>query len=150
MDSQVPNKVVNEWLISSGYFKDITLIKPETKYNNSRFDFYIEYSGVKAFIEVKGVTLEENGIVSFPDAPTLRGIKHLEELVDCYKEGYKAFVIFVIQMEEVDYFTVNTTIHPEFGFALKNAIENGVVAISLDSIVTINSISPRKLVEIRL
>ena len=121
MDSQVPNKIVHEWILKGNLFKDVTLIKPETKYNNSRFDFYIETKNKKVFIEVKGVTLENQGIVKFPDAPTERGVKHIKELCDCVKEGYEAYIIFVIQMKDVLHFEPNVETHKEFAEALKEA-----------------------------
>ncbi|MDF2803338.1 MAG: sfsA, partial [Anaerocolumna sp.] len=101
MDSQIPNKAVHEWLLEGNLFQDITLIKPEKVYGNSRFDFYIETSKQKIFMEVKGVTLEEDGVVRFPDAPTERGVKHMNELISCTKQGYEAYILFVIQMEDV-------------------------------------------------
>ena len=99
MDSQAPNKVFKEWAETSGYFKNLSYIKPECKYNNSRFDFYLESDQRKIFVEVKGVTLENDGVVSFPDAPTERGIKHLKELEEAVKDGFEAYVCFIIQME---------------------------------------------------
>ena len=89
MDSNAPNKVFFEYLQSGAYIKNITLIKPEARYGSSRFDFYVEAEGRRIFIEVKGVTLEENGVVMFPDAPTERGVKHLNELMRCASEGYR-------------------------------------------------------------
>lgn len=126
MDSQAPNKVFLEYLQSGKYIKDITFIKPETTYGNSRFDFYIETNNRKIFIEIKGVTLEENGIVLFPDAPTERGVKHLQELSSCLKEGYEAHVVFIIQMNNVKYFIPNDRTHPAFGEALRKASQTGV------------------------
>ena len=104
MDSQAPNRVVGEWLLKRELFPDLILVRPETKYGNSRFDFYVETAQEKIFIEVKGVTLENDGVVKFPDAPSDRAVKHLEELVQAKRDGYRAFVIFVIQMENVEYF----------------------------------------------
>ena len=115
MDSQAPNKVVGEWLDT--FFDNVTLVKPEARYRNSRFDFYVEADGKKIFIEVKGVTLEEDGIAMFPDAPTERGIKHLSELCKCLDDGYEAYVIFVVQMEKAKYFTPNSKTHPQFAEA---------------------------------
>ena len=101
IDSQAHNMAAAEWLRTSGMFGPGAVIKPECRYGNSRFDFYIENGERKAFMEVKGVTLEEEGIVRFPDAPTERGVKHLEELSVCKKAGYEAYVFFVIQMKGV-------------------------------------------------
>lgn len=126
IDSQAPNRVFHEWLLERELFKNISLIKPECKYNKSRFDFYIEADNKKIFVEVKGVTLEENGVVMFPDAPTERGLKHLKELSDCIDEGYEAYVCFVIQMKDVLYFTPNYKTHEEFGQTLKEVSKKGV------------------------
>ena len=96
MDSQAPNKIFHEWVKKGNLFKNITLIKPESKYKNSRFDFYIEADGKKIFVEVKGVTLEDKGVVRFPDAPTERGVKHINELISALEDGYEAYIAFVI------------------------------------------------------
>lgn len=126
IDSQAPNKVFGEWVANSGYFKNIFFIRPEYTYKNSRLDFYIEADGRKIFVEVKGVTLEENGVVMFPDAPTERGVKHINELVDAKENGYDAYVFFVVQMEKCKYFVPNEETHPEFACALRNAVVHGV------------------------
>jgi len=140
IDSQAPNQVFLEHLQSGQHLSDITLIKPETKHGDSRFDFYVEAGERRIFIEVKGVTLEENGVVMFPDAPTQRGIKHLHELIKCVREGYEALVVFVIQMNNVHYFTPNNKTHPAFGDALITAKKAGVTIIALDCTVTKNSL----------
>lgn len=150
MDSQVTNKVVHEWILKGNLLKDVTVIKPETKYKNSRFDFYVETKYQKIFIEVKGVTLENNGIVKFPDAPTERGVRHLRELVDCVKEGYDAYVIFVIQMKDVVHFEPNVETHKEFGDTLKYAKENGVNIVAVDCLVDEDSINIRDYVDVIL
>lgn len=144
MDSQIPNKTFAQWLKKGNLFKNITLIKPETVYKNSRFDFYIEADNKKIFAEVKGVTLEENNIVKFPDAPTLRGIKHINELCHAVKDGYEAYIVFIVQMSNVIYFTPNYETHPEFGQALKNACESGVHLLALECEITPNSINAVK------
>ncbi len=131
IDSQAPNKVFGEWLSIGGLFKDLTLIKLECQFGNSRFDFYVEYGDEKAFIEVKGVTLEENGALLFPDAPTERGVKHLEELCMAVEVGFEAYVAFVIQTEKADYFAPNERTHPEFANALRRAVEQGVKILCL-------------------
>ena len=139
MDSQAPNKVVGEWLSEGILFPGITFIKPETTWGNSRFDFYVEYldenesSGVKkAFIEVKGVTLEQNGVVRFPDAPSDRAVKHIEELMEAKKAGYEVYVLFVVQMKGVKYFIPNRETHSEFCEALLKAREAGVEILAMD------------------
>jgi sugar fermentation stimulation protein A len=141
IDSQAPNKVFMEHLQSGAYTPDITRIKPEAKYGNSRFDFFVETGERKLFIEVKGVTLEENGVALFPDAPTERGVKHLQELTRCLADGYEAHAVFVIQMSEVDYFTPNRKLHPAFATALSAAESAGVKISAFNCIVTCDSLS---------
>ena len=126
IDSQAPNKVVGEWLEAGGLFDDIKVMRPECKYKNSRFDFYAEFGDRKAFIEVKGVTLEEDGVLLFPDAPTQRGVKHINELISAIDEGFDAYIIFVVQTENARYFTPNSATHKEFADALKTAKKQGV------------------------
>jgi sugar fermentation stimulation protein A len=150
MDSQVPNKVFGEWVKNSSMFENIDLIKTEQKYGNSRFDFYLEADDKKIFVEVKGVTLEEDGIVMFPDAPTQRGLKHLNELSLCVDEGYEAYVVFIVQMKNVRYFTPNLKTHKEFADALHKANQKGVNIMALDCYVKEDSITAGDLVEIRL
>ena len=150
MDSQIPNKVFGEWAQNSGFFDGLTLIKAEKTYGNSRFDYYLETEKDRIFIEVKGVTLEEDGVVLFPDAPTERGVKHINELCRCIEDGYKAYIFFIIQMDDVKYFTPNRKTHPAFADALKNAAEKGVGVYALDCKVTENSIEADKFVEIIL
>lgn len=132
MDSQIPNKVVEEWIRKGNLFPNATLIKPETTYKQSRFDLYVEEGGRRIFIEVKGVTLETEGIVKFPDAPTERGVKHLNELCEAVAGGYEAYVFFVIQMKGVKYFTPNMITHAAFGETLKRAQEQGVRVLAYD------------------
>lgn len=127
MDSQAPNKVVYEWLKNQDY----SFIKPEYTYGNSRVDFYMEKGDEKYLMEVKGCTLEIDGVGYFPDAPTERGVKHLRELAKASKEGYKCFVAFVIQMEGIDEVRPNVETHKEFGVALDEAISAGVEVICL-------------------
>ncbi len=140
MDSQVPNKVVEEWLKKGKLFPNATLIRPETTYGNSRFDFYIEIEERRIFMEVKGVTLEEDGVVRFPDAPTERGVKHVEELVEAVKAGYEAYIFFVVQMKDVKYFTPHWKRHAAFGEALKKASQEGVQVLAYDCLVDGDSI----------
>lgn len=150
MDSQAPNKAVGEWLSEEGLFTDVKLIKPECKYGNSRFDFYVEYADKKAFIEVKGVTLENDGVVSFPDAPTERGSKHLRELCECIKDGYEAYVIFVIQMKGVLYFTANACHDPVFARTLSQAHNEGVRVLAYDCLVTEDEMKIGDSVEVKI
>ncbi len=150
MDSQAPNKAVGEWLAESGLFFDIRLIRPECKYGSSRFDFYVEYGDKKAFIEVKGVTLENESVVSFPDAPTERGSKHLKELCACLKEGYEAYVIFVIQMKDVLYFTPNGEHDPIFARILAEAEKQGVRILAYDCLVTQDEMKIADRVEVKI
>lgn len=127
IDSQAPNKVVKEWLERQGY----DTIKPEYTYGNSRLDFYMEKAGEKYLLEVKGCTLEMDGVGYFPDAPTERGVKHLRELAKAAGEGYHAMAAFVIQMEGVQEVRPNVATHEEFGVALKEAQEAGVEVLPL-------------------
>ena len=132
IDSQAPNKAVEEWLRLRGCFPDLKLLRPETVYGKSQFDFYLETETEKVFMEVKGVTLENEGIVRFPDAPSERAVKHLEELVLAKNAGYRAIVMFVIQMENVDRFEPAGDIHPEFEEALCRAVRAGVEVFAYD------------------
>ena len=156
IDSLAPNRAVLEWL-ENGVLGKTTLIKPECTYlasdksEKARFDFYAEFeNGKKAYIEVKGVTLKEDGIAYFPDAPTERGIKHLNTLTDAKSQGYDAYSIFVIQMKGVTTFKPNDKTHPEFGKALRNAVEKGVTALAFDCIVTPDSVKIDSPIEIKL
>ncbi len=155
MDSQVPNKVVYEGLINNkivlpGLDEEIIHIKPEKTYENSRFDIYLETENKKVFIEVKGVTLEENDIVMFPDAKTERGVKHINELIKASKDGYLSYIIFVVQMSDVKYFTPNDKMHKELGDALRNAKSNGVNILAYDCNVTSDSIEIKDEVKVIL
>lgn len=149
IDSQVPNKVFYEWVLKGNLFKDISYIKSETVYGKSRFDFYIETLEDKIFLEVKGVTLEQDGIALFPDAPTERGLKHINELIRCMADGYKAYVCFIIQMKGINYFTPSLEHHREFALRLKEAQELGVNIFALDSVVTSDSIIGSNIIDIR-
>ncbi len=150
MDSQAPNRAVEEWLRGGGFRPDVTLVKPEAVYGNSRFDFYIEAGGERIFMEVKGVTLEDRGIVRFPDAPSERAVKHVEELVAAKAEGYRVFVLFVVQMEDVLYFTPNRATHPEFADALCRAASAGVELLAYDCLVRPDSMTVNRPVPIAL
>ena len=150
MDSQAPNKAVEEWLRKGGMFSDAIQIRPETKYRNSRFDFYVETPEDKVFIEVKGVTLEQDNAALFPDAPSDRAVKHVEELTEAVREGYKAYIVLVIQMENVEYFTPNRETHPEFADALLKARQAGVRILAYDCKVTSDSMTINKPVPVKL
>ncbi|MFT4104947.1 MAG: DNA/RNA nuclease SfsA [Lacrimispora sp.] len=167
MDSQAPNQAAYEWLKSMEEnmalpFHPIAgreisktpvldCLRREVTYDQSRFDlsFQLTFSGeegreperIPAFMEVKGVTLEENGLAMFPDAPTERGIKHMTELIHAHEEGYEAYILFVIQMKEMEAFTPNIKTHPQFGDALQAAAKAGVHILAYDCIVTENSLS---------
>lgn len=150
MDSQAPNKIIGEWLEKGGLFCDIKLLKAESTYKSSRFDFYCEHGQKRAFIEVKGVTLENDGVVSFPDAPTKRGTKHVNELIDCISEGYEAYIIFAVQMKDVLYFKPNEENDPDFAKALKHAQSSGVKIIAIDCEVTEDSIIAKNKIDVKI
>lgn len=148
MDSQIVNKVALEFMPK--LFDGIKRIKPEYKYGNSRFDIYLETETEKIFVEIKGVTLENDGVVRFPDAPTERGVKHLNELQKAITEGYKAYVLFVIQMSDVKFFESNRETHPKFADTLKQAKEKGVIPLAYDCTVTPNTLEIRNPVPIKI
>lgn len=150
IDSQIPNRLVEDWLQENGLFENISYLKREVKYGNSRFDIYLEADGKKIFLEVKGVTLEEHGIARFPDAPTERGIKHMKELMACMEEGYEAYLVFVIQMKGIQYFEPNDRTHMEFGTTLREAAQCGVHIRAVDCKVQPDSITIDQFVEIRI
>ena len=136
MDAQAPNQVFGEWARAGRFVPELTLLQPEKRYGASRFDFYWEGPGRRGFVEVKGVTLEEGGHARFPDAPTQRGVKHLEELIACQGEGYEAAVCFVIQMAGMEDFAPNDATHPAFGAALRRAAGAGVRVLAMECAVT--------------
>ncbi|MBQ3134548.1 MAG: DNA/RNA nuclease SfsA [Oscillospiraceae bacterium] len=150
MDSQAPNRVFCEWVQAGNFLPDVTLIRPETKFGDSRFDFYLEADGKRHFIEVKGVTLEQDGIVRFPDAPTERGVKHIEELIRAKENGYECWVCFVVQMSDVRHFEPNDATHPQFGDALRRAAKAGVRILALDCEVTAESLAINREIAVRL
>ena len=132
IDSQAPNKIVKEWLESKPeLFSDITYLKPEFTYGKSRVDFYLECGERKIFIEVKGCTLEIDGMGYFPDAPTERGVKHLNELAKASQEGYECYIAFAITMPKVTKVLPNIKTHAKFGEALENAVKHGVKILYL-------------------
>ena len=136
MDAQAPNAVAAEWLPKSGLFSPAATYRREVTHGNSRFDLYVEDGQRRAFIEVKGVTLEREGVAYFPDAPTERGVKHLLELTAAIDEGYEAYVLFVIQMKHISAFAPNDGMHPAFGEALRAAAKAGVRVLAMDCLVT--------------
>lgn len=151
MDSQAPNRVFAEWARAGRFRPGLTLLRPETVWGNSRFDFYWEAAdGRKGFVEVKGVTLEEGGHARFPDAPTLRGVKHLEELARCRAQGYEAAVCFVLQMGGMADFAPNDATHPAFGTALRRAAAAGVEVLARTCRVTPDTLTLDGPVPVRL
>lgn len=149
MDSQAPNQAAKEWL-SSGGLGEIENLRAETKHGDSRFDFSFTKSGKQCFLEVKGVTLETDGICAFPDAPTQRGAKHLRGLTEAAREGYGAYVLFVIQMTDVTYLHPNDATDPEFGKALREAAANGVEVLAVDCEVTAEEMTIRNFIPVAL
>lgn len=149
MDSQAPNIAAKEWLLSGG-LGEIIDCKAEFTHGDSRFDFSFLKDGKRCFLEVKGVTLEQDGVCAFPDAPTQRGVKHLHGLTKLAKEGYGAYVLFVIQMEGIEYLHPNDLTDPAFGAALRQAADAGVTVLAMDCKVTTDSMTIHKAVEIRL
>lgn len=149
MDSQAPNAAAKEWLMGGG-LGEIHDLRPETVHGDSRFDFSFTKDGRKCFLEVKGVTLEQDGVCAFPDAPTQRGAKHLRGLTRAAQEGYGAYVLFVIQMADVLYLHPNDATDPEFGNALREAAAAGVTLLAMDCAVTESTMTLRAPVETRL
>lgn len=149
MDSQAPNKAVLEWLCAGG-LGEISDLKPEYTHGDSRFDFSFIKDGVRCFLEVKGVTLEDSGVCAFPDAPTERGVKHLHGLTRLAGEGYGTYVLFVIQMSDVAYLHPNDATDPAFGQALRQAEKSGVKVLAMDCTVTPDTMVIQNPVEVRL
>ena len=149
MDSQAPNAAAKEWLLGGGLGK-IEDLKAETFHGDSRFDFSFTMDGKKCFLEVKGVTLENDGVCAFPDAPTERGVKHLKGLTQAAKDGYGAFVLFVVQMADVKYLRPNDQTDPAFGAALREAAQNGVTVLAMDCTITETEMTLRSPVNVIL
>ena len=149
MDSQAPNLAAKEWLSAGGLGK-IENLRPETTHGDSRFDFSFTKDGKTCFLEVKGVTLENDGICAFPDAPTERGAKHLRGLTEAARNGYGAYALFVIQMADVRYLHPNDATDPEFGKALREAAANGVEVLAVDCSVTVDEMNIREFVPVAL
>lgn len=156
LDSQAPNQVAWEWLsrghvpLAGSIVPSLTNLRREVCYRSSRFDLSFLQNGSPAFMEVKGVTLEENGIARFPDAPTERGVKHLQELEAAAKDGYLCYVLFVIAMKNISVFEPNMATHPQFGKALAHAASHGVTVLARDCIVTSDTLSLDDPVPVRL
>ena len=140
MDSQIPNAVAFEWLKGENpLFSQNAKIRREVTFGDSRFDLYVEDGERKAFVEVKGVTLEQDGYALFPDAPTERGVKHINELVKAKEAGYEAYILFVIQMKEIHSFSPHKEMHEDFAEALLKAHNKGVKVLAYDCKVTPDS-----------
>lgn len=152
MDAQAPNRVFGEWAAGGGFRPALTLLRPETTWGNSRFDFYWESSetGRRGFVEVKGVTLEVDNAAYFPDAPTERGVKHVEELMACRAQGYEAALFLVVQMAGVDFWAPNDHTHPAFGAAVRRAAAAGVEILCRDCVVAPDALSMGEPVEVCL
>ena len=135
MDSQAPNAAAKHWLLAGG-LGEVENVRPETVEGDSRFDFSFQKDGKACFMEVKGVTLENEGVCAFPDAPTARGVKHIRGLISLAQQGYGAYILFVIQMENVKYLHPNDATDPEFGKALREASKAGVQILAVDCKVT--------------
>jgi len=139
IDSQVPNKVIYDALLNNQIsgLENLAFVKREVTYGKSRFDIYFKRdNGQEGFIEIKGVTLERDGYATFPDAPTERGAKHVRELTEAIKEGYESYVMFLIQLKPIAYFTPNTIMDPNFSAALKEADDKGVKVMAFDAVIT--------------
>ncbi len=150
IDSTAPNKVFYEWVKAGKFVENPTLIKPEKTFGNSRFDCYIETAERKIFVEVKGVTLKRDKTALFPDAPTERGVKHLKELTECTKQGYEAYIFFVVAMKGTESFSPNRERHEVFAEALTECKKNGVNVIALDCNVTFDGMEIDREIEVVL
>lgn len=149
MDSQAPNRAAEEWLLSGG-LGEIQQLRPETVHGDSRFDFSFRKEGRLCFLEVKGVTLEDGGICAFPDAPTERGVKHLRGLTEAARDGYGAYVLFVIQMADGKALRPNDGTDPKFGAALREAASQGVKVLAMDCEITVEEMRIRQPVPVTL
>ena len=136
MDSQAPNSAAGEWVKTCGLFSVGAKVRREVSFGSSRFDIFVSDGERKAFIEVKGVTLEHGGVALFPDAPTERGVKHIEELINCKNSGFEAYILFVVQMKGIRLFKPNDETHAAFGSALRKAYRAGVNILVYDCVIT--------------
>ena len=150
MDAQAPNRVFEEWAAAGGFSPDVTAVRREVSWGESRLDFCLETSRGPHLVEVKGVTLEDNGAARFPDAPTERGVKHILELTRAVREGLDATLFFVVQVENIHSVTPNDETHPAFGEALRFAASQGVNVCAYDCLVTPDSIAIRRPVPVIL
>lgn len=150
MDSQAPNKAFYEWAAEGNFIGAPDLIKPEYKWGNSRFDMYLEKDGKRILVEIKGVTLERDGLALFPDAPTQRGVKHINELVAASEQGYETYICFVIQMKGIHGLSPNDAMHPEFGDALRRASSAGVGILAYDCRITPDSMEIADKIPVKL
>lgn len=141
MDSQAPNRVIHEWAAQGGFLHGVTAIRPEYTFGDSRFDFYLEQGAIRHLVEIKGVTLEENGVARFPDAPTERGVKHINGLIAAREQGFECTICFVVQMSPVNWLEPNDRTHPAFGEALRRAAAAGVHVMAVDCAVKPDSLS---------
>lgn len=149
MDSQAPNIAAGQWLAEGG-LGQVEALRPETFHGDSRYDFSFVKDGKTCFLEVKGVTLETDGVCAFPDAPTERGAKHLRGLTQAVQEGFGAYVLFVVQMKDVKYLHPNDSTDPAFGKALREAAEQGVQVLAVDCHITENTMTIGDFVEVKL
>ena len=149
MDSQAPNKAAGEWLRNGG-LGEITELRAEVKHGDSRYDFSFVKEGKRCFLEVKGCTLEEDGVCAFPDAPTQRGTRHIRGLTKAAQDGFGAYILFVIQMSDVKYIRPHDETDPEFGKALREASQNGVQILAMDCAVTPDTMEIRLPVFVKL
>ena len=149
MDSQAPNAAAREWLLSGG-LGPVENLRAETVHGDSRYDFSFEKEGKTCFLEVKGVTLENDGVCAFPDAPTERGARHLRGLTEAARAGFGAYVLFVIQMSDVQYLHPNDATDPAFAAALREAAAGGVKVLAMDCSVTVDSMTIRNPVPVKL
>ena len=150
MDANAPNRIFGEYVRAGRFLREWPVIRPEMTHGDSRFDFYLESPGHRLFAEVKGVTLEDDGVMRFPDAPTERGVKHLEGLARCVQEGYEAWAVFVIQTENVRWMEPNRRTHPAFADAMRQAAQAGVHLLALDCHTEPDRLEICRPVEIRL
>ena len=149
MDSQAPNKAAGEWLADRG-LGEISELRPEVRHGDSRYDFSFLKDGKRCFLEVKGCTLEEDGVCAFPDAPTERGAKHICGLTEAARAGYGAYILFVIQMSDVKYIRPHDETDPAFGAALREAAQNGVHILAMDCAITPDTMDIRLPVLVKL
>ena len=149
MDSQAPNAAAKEWLASGG-LGALSDLRAEVRHGDSRYDFSFVKDGTPCFLEVKGCTLEHDGVCAFPDAPTQRGAKHIRGLIDAAKAGYRGYILFVIQMSDVKYIRPHDETDPEFGRALREAAAAGVQVLAMDCAVTPDSMEIRLPVLVKL